>query len=82
MNDRLKIYKRAFYNKDPKFEKETDEIITKMNAFKKQRLKERKALNKADGTVLYSSFSNQLQIGLESDSDDSNDKGGDLDLQK
>ena len=46
MNDKVKIYRRAFYFKDPKFEKETDDIIQKVNKQRKMRIKERKKLNK------------------------------------
>lgn len=31
MNDKVKIYRRAFYFKDPVFEKETDDIIQKVD---------------------------------------------------
>ena len=47
MNDKVKIYRRAFYFKDPVFEKETDDIIQKVNKQRKLRIKERKKLNRA-----------------------------------
>ena len=56
MNDRVKIYKKAFYQKEPIFEKENDNIIQIINQKKKTRLKERKLLNKADGTASRSCF--------------------------
>lgn len=58
MNDRVKIYKRAFYQKEPIFDKENDNITLKVNQQKKLRLKERKILNKADGTGNRSCFGN------------------------
>jgi hypothetical protein len=56
MNDRVKIYKRAFYSKEPTYVKDSDVYFDKVQELRKIRQKERKKMNRADGTNLKSSF--------------------------
>ena len=56
MNDRVKIYKKAFYSKEPQFVKDSDAHFERVEAQRKLRQKERKLMNKADGTNFKSSF--------------------------
>ena len=57
MNDRVKIYKKAFYSKEPTYNKnDSDAYFDKVQSQRKIRQKERKKMNRADGTNLKSSF--------------------------
>ena len=46
----IKIYKKAFYSKEPQFVKDSDAHFERVEAQRKLRQKERKLMNKADGT--------------------------------